>query len=66
MVDTVKETDEEGGAARWIAAGAVAVAAFGVLLVLLTGGDSYRVKGRFLGAGQLVKGNLVQSAGPTR
>jgi phospholipid/cholesterol/gamma-HCH transport system substrate-binding protein len=63
MVDRVEETDEDGGAARWIAAGAVAVAAFGVLFVLLTGGDSYRVKGHFLGAGQLVKGNLVQSAG---
>jgi phospholipid/cholesterol/gamma-HCH transport system substrate-binding protein len=61
--ERVQETDGEAGVARWIAAGAVALAAFGVLLVLLTGGDSYRVKGRFLGAGQLVKGNLVQSAG---
>ena len=47
MAERVDETDGEGGVARWIAAGAVALAAFGVLLVLLTqSGDSYRVKGR--------------------
>ena len=63
MADEVAD-QPEGGIARWVAAGAVAVAAFGVLLVLLTGGgDSYQVKAEFQSAGQIVKGNVVQSAG---
>ena len=47
---------------------AIALAALLLVLVLvgwmlLGGGNSYQVKARFLSAGQLVKGNLVQASG---
>jgi phospholipid/cholesterol/gamma-HCH transport system substrate-binding protein len=45
-----------------IGAGVVLVVV-GVLLVLVTGGDDYRVKARFAAASQMVKGNQVKSGG---
>ena len=49
--------------ARIAAGAAVVIAAVVAALLLFGGGDSYTVKFRFLNAGQLVKGNLVQVAG---
>ena len=63
MADPGEDTQQEGGLARWIAAGAIAVAAFGVAFVLLAGGSSYRVKAHFQAAGQLHEGNIVQTSG---
>jgi phospholipid/cholesterol/gamma-HCH transport system substrate-binding protein len=63
LSEEVSEQEEDGRFARYVAAGAVALAAFAIALILLTGGDSYRVKARFQAASQLVKGGLVQTAG---
>jgi len=43
--------------------GAVVLAAIGIVLVLVLGGDSYRVKARFAAASGMVKGNEVKSGG---
>jgi len=61
-----QEHAPEGGLSPAGRAAAVAavVLGFGLLgFVLLAGGSDYRVKARFHSAGQLVKGNLVQTAG---
>jgi phospholipid/cholesterol/gamma-HCH transport system substrate-binding protein len=63
VAETVEDTEQEGGAARLIAAGAVALVAVGVAIVLLAAPDPYRVKAHFQAAGQLHEGNVVQTAG---
>ena len=52
------------GPARVVAVGAVLAAVIIVGFTLLGGGGAYRVHARFVNASQLVKGNLVQVAGP--
>ncbi len=49
--------------ARRIVAAAALLAAVVIGVLLLGGGDGYSVRARFLNAGQLVKGNLVQAGG---
>jgi len=49
--------------ARIAAAAAIALAVGGLLLVLLSSSEPYTVKARFQSAAQVVKGNLVQTAG---
>ncbi len=51
------------GVARFAALAAVLAAATLAGLLLFGGGDGYTVKARFLNAGQLVKGNLVDVGG---
>jgi phospholipid/cholesterol/gamma-HCH transport system substrate-binding protein len=50
-------------AGRVAAVTALLLAALLVAFLLLGGGDTYRVRAEFQTAGQLVKGNLVQTAG---
>ena len=52
---------ESPGLPRWqpVIAAAVLVA----LLLFGSGGDTYTLKARFINAGQLVKGNLVEVGG---
>ena len=59
------ETEEKGGVSPVGRAAAIAALGLAVLLValLLLGGGGYTVKAHFQTAGQLVKGNLVQTAG---
>jgi phospholipid/cholesterol/gamma-HCH transport system substrate-binding protein len=53
-----------GGVARVATLMTLAVAVgFAAYLILLDGGGSYTVKARFIGGGQLSKGNLVEVAG---
>ena len=51
------------GITRFAALAAVIAAAVLVALLLFGGGDSYTLKARFINAGQLVKGNLVELGG---
>ena len=51
------------GITRIAALAAVIAAAVLVALLLFGGGDSYTLKARFINAGQLVKGNLVELGG---
>jgi phospholipid/cholesterol/gamma-HCH transport system substrate-binding protein len=62
-LDTGSDDSNEGRFARIAAVAALVVACAGVALVLLAPDEPYRVKARFQTAGQVVKGNLVQSAG---
>ena len=52
-----------GGITRFAALAAIIAAAILVALLLFGGGDSYTLKARFINAGQLVKGNLVELGG---
>src|SRR5687767_1410760 len=53
-----------GGITRYVALAAVIAAAVLVgLLLFAGGGDKYTLKARFINAGQLVKGNLVELGG---
>ena len=51
------------GITRFAALAAVIAAAVLVALLLFGGGESYTLKARFINAGQLVKGNLVELGG---
>jgi phospholipid/cholesterol/gamma-HCH transport system substrate-binding protein len=55
--------DNEGILARAAALAAVILVCLGVAVVLLSSSDGYRVKAQFQSGGQLVQGNLVQTAG---
>src|SRR5215218_3967671 len=64
MEQQAEEAQQQGGqVARIVAAGAVVLGCVFVALVLLTAGDPYTIKMRFQTAANVVKGNLVQSAG---
>ncbi len=52
-----------GGITRFAALAAVIATAVLVALLLFGGGDSYTLKARFINAGQLVQGNLVELGG---
>lgn len=52
-----------GGITRYVALAAIIAAAVFVGLLLFGGGDKYTLKARFINAGQLVKGNLVELGG---
>lgn len=54
---------EGGGRTPILAAGAALVAVAVVVFLLVSGGDHYEVKARFVTASQLVKGNEVKVAG---
>jgi phospholipid/cholesterol/gamma-HCH transport system substrate-binding protein len=60
-----EETEEKGfsPAGRAAAIAALLLAAVLVVLFVFGGGSGYEVRARFQTAGQLVKGNLVQTAG---
>jgi phospholipid/cholesterol/gamma-HCH transport system substrate-binding protein len=62
--DRGAEGETQGGLARVAAIGAILGAcALAALLLFATGADDYRVKARFLNAGQLVEGNHVDIGG---
>jgi phospholipid/cholesterol/gamma-HCH transport system substrate-binding protein len=64
VVNFAEVTAEGSGAARRVVAvGALVAAAIVIGFLLLGGSDPYTVKARFLNAGQLVEGNLVQTGG---
>ena len=57
------ERAHRGGVARFAALAAVIAVAVGVGLLFFGGGESYTLKARFINAGQLVTGNLVELGG---
>jgi phospholipid/cholesterol/gamma-HCH transport system substrate-binding protein len=63
VAQQAEEVQKTGQVARVVAAGAVVLGCVFVALVLLTAGDPYTIKMRFQTAANVVKGNLVQSAG---
>ena len=65
MLQPKEEVKDEGlsPAGRAAIVAAVVLAVVGLVLVIAVGGSSYEVKVRFQNAGQLVSGNLVQTAG---
>ena len=65
MAEQVEQSPEEdeGILARVAALAAVILACMAVAVVLLSSSDKYTVKAHFQSGGQLVKGNLVLSAG---
>ena len=63
MAAEAEERDKGSIVARVAAGAALILAVVLVAALLLGGGPSYEVTARFLSAGQLVKGNLVQASG---
>ena len=57
------EAAHRGGITRFAALAGVIAAAVLVALLLFSSSDSYTLKARFINAGQLVKGNLVELGG---
>jgi ABC-type transporter Mla subunit MlaD len=53
-------TQTTSALARGIALGALAIAAVALAVAILGSGSSYTIHARFVDAGQLVKGNLVE------
>ncbi len=56
-------TQTTSALARGIALGALAIAAVALAVAILSSGSSYTIHARFVDAGQLVKGNLVEVGG---